>query len=1020
MSTLTTRLRGLAATLALVAFVLGVPAVLLAIHAIPDPAEFSWSRVTSPDDGTLALQVIAIVCWIAWAIFTCQLIASIISRIRGMRAPRLPGLVVPQLAADRLVAAAALLFVAVPTVTALLPQPRAEAAVTATPLPAAPVATAPGAAQAAAEVVTHHAAPTKQEPATERYTVKRGDSLWKIAEEHLGDGTRYVELLNLNEPVLGGRPDFLIPGTILKVPVPEVTPESEYVVQPGDTLSEISEEELGDANAYPEIFDASRATIQPDGEHLTDPDLIRPGWQLTIPEAASPPQATPPKHRDPVPPRTPQQRPSAADPGPSIRLPQAPADQTTEVAATQSASDLPSWVLPGLAGGGAAFAGALLLVLRQHRRTQLRYRRPGRIIAPPPRELRPSEKSAQASGSITAPQIEHLDRALRGLGDPSTSCPRVASVTLASSEINLRLAAPAELSRPWTGSGADWTLGLESVPAERPGTVAPYPLLVSVGMAQQGGLIFVNLEELRSVVLVGDTNRAEALGRHIAAELSLNPWSQLVEIDTVGIGRELADIDPLRLHLHADSDTAFLDRLAADLEASDATVEPDRYRALIAASRTSDPEPVRRVAKVVTSYAGRAGAAVITVDGEPDAATTVFELTSDGRLKVADLGLDLTAAGLTAEEAQACATLVDLTRDAVESNVPQLDDPTTPSDAGGALTAAYVEARPKEERAGNRSLLPDQTATYAETSATTTDDVEILAPLATAAARTAVRDDDPRLDEDLARWESSVLVAPKLTLLGPVTARTTGDAKQVAKRRPFYVELLAYLTLHPNGVTASEVADAFGITKERARTDLSILRHWLGEDPRTGEPHLPDARAQRDRADRGAVYATNGVLNDLDLFRRLRSRGQAEGEKGLDDLVTALSLVTGEPFSEHRGTGWGWLLDGERTDHIMTCAIVDVAHIVTTHALATNQLDLARFSAETAYRAAPYDETSRLDLIDVAAATGHSGAAQKQLVDDVLNRSDDGLGPIEIPDRTAEVIRQRGWPATETHRERRA
>jgi hypothetical protein len=104
----------------------------------------------------------------------------------------------------------------------------------------------------------------------------------------------------------------------------------------------------------------------------------------------------------------------------------------------------------------------------------------------------------------------------------------------------------------------------------------------------------------------------------------------------------------------------------------------------------------------------------------------------------------------------------------------------------------------------------------------------------------------------------------------------------------------------------------------------------------------------------------------------------------------------------------------------MTCAIVDVAHIVTTHALATNQLDLARFSAETAYRAAPYDETSRLDLIDVAAATGHAGAAQKQLVDDVLNRSDDGLGPIDIPDRTAEVIRQRGWSTAAAPRERRA
>lgn len=42
-----------------------------------------------------------------------------------------------------------------------------------------------------------------------------------------------------------------------------------------------------------------------------------------------------------------------------------------------------------------------------------------------------------------------------------------------------------------------------------------------------------------------------------------------------------------------------------------------------------------------------------------------------------------------------------------------------------------------------------------------------------------------------------------------------------------------------------------------------------------------------------------------------------------------------------------WLLDGERLDHIMTCAIVDTAHIVTTHALAVGDLGLARFAAET-------------------------------------------------------------------------
>src|SRR6478735_3287359 len=123
--------RGLLATLALVGFMVGVPVVLVAIDALPDPSAFTWSRLTSQDDGTLALQVISGVCWIAWAVFTCQLIASIVSQVRGIRTPRLPGLAVPQLAADHLVAAAALLFIAVPAVSAVLPQPHAHAAVAA-------------------------------------------------------------------------------------------------------------------------------------------------------------------------------------------------------------------------------------------------------------------------------------------------------------------------------------------------------------------------------------------------------------------------------------------------------------------------------------------------------------------------------------------------------------------------------------------------------------------------------------------------------------------------------------------------------------------------------------------------------------------------------------------------------------------------------------------------------------------------------------------------------------------------
>jgi hypothetical protein len=110
-----------------------------------------------------------------------------------------------------------------------------------------------------------------------------------------------------------------------------------------------------------------------------------------------------------------------------------------------------------------------------------------------------------------------------------------------------------------------------------------------------------------------------------------------------------------------------------------------------------------------------------------------------------------------------------------------------------------------------------------------------------------------------------------------------------------------------------------------------------------------------------------------------------------------------------REAGWSWLLDGERLDHVMTAAIVDVAHIVTVHALAVDDLELARFAAQAAYVAAPYDETARLDLIQVDHALGHHDEADRALRDDVLNRSDDGLGPVDLPERTATIVRQRAW-----------
>ncbi|HSC27888.1 MAG TPA: LysM peptidoglycan-binding domain-containing protein [Vicinamibacterales bacterium] len=49
-----------------------------------------------------------------------------------------------------------------------------------------------------------------------------------------------------------------------------------YTVKPGDTLSAIAKEHLGNANAYMKIFEANR-------DQLTDPNRIKPGQVLRIP-----------------------------------------------------------------------------------------------------------------------------------------------------------------------------------------------------------------------------------------------------------------------------------------------------------------------------------------------------------------------------------------------------------------------------------------------------------------------------------------------------------------------------------------------------------------------------------------------------------------------------------------------------------------------------------------------------------------------------------------------------------------
>ncbi len=137
------------------------------------------------------------------------------------------------------------------------------------------------------------------------YTVQAGDTLSGIASLH-GDARAYPRLLVANRGRAqpdGARltnADLIRAGWRLRVPLPSPVVSLgadgalRYLVQEGDSLSEISACLLGDWRRYPELLALNRGQAQPGGAALTAPTLIQPGWVLRLPaEGVRPPSAAP-------------------------------------------------------------------------------------------------------------------------------------------------------------------------------------------------------------------------------------------------------------------------------------------------------------------------------------------------------------------------------------------------------------------------------------------------------------------------------------------------------------------------------------------------------------------------------------------------------------------------------------------------------------------------------------------------------------------------------------------------------
>jgi nucleoid-associated protein YgaU len=859
-------------------------------------------------------------------------------------------------------------------------------------------------------------------PSVEEVTVEPGDTLWDLAEELTGDGKNWRQAWEANrgrtEPdgATFTDPSLIRPGWTLSIPNPAGAAQPE----PSPPTSTPPE---------------PAPTTEPTAPSADEPTTSEPTTPTTAP--ASPETAAP-----------------TAEPSP-IEKNDRPADDTS--------------ALPVVAytGGGLLLAGVSLTALLRYRRRQFRHRRPGRVIRSTPPELLRAERELQSGGSAGSADVSWLDRALRSLVQvlartEGARLPDVVAASMTDDLLTLVLTRPAPLvPDPWTvdQTGTRWSIRrsdpLPYDQGQRGRSFAPFPTLASVGFTAAGEHWLLDLERVAAVSLTGDAERSLNLARFLAAELAHNTWSEMLQVTLAGFGEELAAINPDRLTCTDNVDkaiAALTGRLESATEAmriADTDVLSGRLHdiagdvwapqvLLIAPHAARGSTALTELLTALSQQPARSAVAVVLV-GEPHHADDFrWQLTIDdvGILCVPALGLELRAHQLPADEAEQLAQVLAV------ASVPE-DRPVPPAhggepwdahaDACGGLridpigqshqqaaNPAGAEDNPSPDASRpsssmKNSVLPLSPQTYLEQAATTEQDLQALAPATDDGVRHQVEIADPTLDADLADWADPSCPRPKLTLLGPVRVRAQGSLPERNPRRQFYTEIVAYLATRSGGVTSERYATAIWpnepdvIGKTKVRQSISVVRAWLGTNPKTGTDYLPSGLTPA----AAGRYRIDDIVVDAELFRRLRVRGLARGADGIGDLCAALDLVTGRPFdlpTPRQGTagGYGWLIDEDaRLDLEYAAMIVDVAHTVATHYLGAGRPKLAEMAAQVALKAESYEDVPLLDLVAACDAQDKRAEADAYVARILANH--DAEVEEDLPPRTAEILFRRHW-----------
>jgi DNA-binding SARP family transcriptional activator len=1022
--------RGLAALLGILALVAGVPAALwLAVgwplpHALPTLAELreGLSSTAIPED--LFPKVLAVVAWLAWAQFTACVVVEARSALRGRLASRVPGAGwgAQRLASTLVAGVMTLLPTQGLSAIALASQLRPPAVVRAIAPPEGAVRLDLAADQATAATATGPQAVISERKAPDKpplhYEVKRRDTLWAIAERHLGDPLRWPEIFELSK----GRPQpdgrelkaahWIYPGWTLLLPPDAVglperaggTGQSGSASPPEQKEPEQKEPGKSEKPSRPPHHD----NTAPSRTTTTSPTTTTQPAKTTAPPASGLPvpgggTATPPgggggsTPSTTAPPSTTERPTSTTGTTDSTRTTKSTSETTessgtTGTPATTEPSETTASRPPGDNVGtilprGALLAAGVLALLGILRMVQQRRRASRRRIAMPEEEPAAVEAKLRASEAPDAAEL--IDLSLRAMSAAvrrdGMEPPDVVGVLVGPDMLEILLARetpaapePFVLSYSRRRWGLPVDVPIERLRAAAGGTASPVPALVTLGNTQNG-LLLLNLEAPGLTALGGDPDAARAMLASFAVELATCRWADFIELILVGFGHELRRLERARVADSVREVLPWLEHKADDVadllgeteahsvmagRVTDDT--PDGWvPAVVLCAERPTPEEVTRLVALTAVPSRSPVAAVIAAADIAGARFNVPLPEEPGEpVHLPQFRLDVVPMRLEPSDYEGVAGLFETT---TRDDVPARE----PAWQAAAEVVPHDTDRPEPAEAG----VP----------ADTEDAEDDQKPEGAGAPRT------PRLHE------------LRLTGRGPLAGVEVDEAPDIEVRvlgrieiagidrveRGKSEELVVFLALHPDGVDGDQLAEALWPGRPPARgtlnTTTAVARAYLGMTP-DGEPRLPHAR-------NGIYRLDPSVAVDWVRFQALAERGYAAGPDGADDLRRALELVRGRAFEGAKPRSYGWAQLDEAP--VMEAAIVDVADYLAALLLDAGDHAGAQWAARRGISTAPYDERLYRKLMLAADAAGNPAGVEAVMDELLLRIDEENLEPYD-------------------------